>query len=95
MGVTRARAARIKMPAATPRDDLFRRDSILATPFSSDPVEHAIVLGFVVSLGLWVHVVQGICLSADPRWTLGVGVVANFSAGVVALWLLTDPSGVW
>jgi hypothetical protein len=70
---------------------------IVATPFFSDPVFHAIMLGFgVVSVGLWIHVVQGIRMRADVRWTLGVGVVAiNFSAWVVALWFLGDPNAGW
>ena len=64
---------------------------ILATPLFAEPVEHAIMLAFaVVALGLWLHVVQGVRMHADVRWTLGIGVVAiNFSAWVVALWFLT------
>jgi hypothetical protein len=43
-----------------------------------------------VSLGLWLHVANGIRLRADPRWTLGMSVVAiNFSVWVAVLWLLT------
>ncbi len=70
---------------------------ILATPFFSEPVEHAIMLGFgVVSVGLWAHVVEGVRARRDPRWTVGIGVVAiNFSAWVVALWFLTDPAAGW
>lgn len=70
---------------------------ILATPFFSDPVEHAIMLGFgVVSLGLWMHAIEGIRAGVDVRWTFGLGVLAiNFSAWVVALWFLTDPNAGW
>jgi hypothetical protein len=70
---------------------------ILATPLFAEPVEHAIMLAFaVVALGLWLHVVQGVRMHADVRWTLGIGVVAiNFSAWVVALWFLTDPRAGW
>jgi hypothetical protein len=70
---------------------------ILATPFFSDPVEHAIMLGFgVVSIGLWMHVVHGALARRDVRWTFGIAVVAvNFSAWVVALWFLTDPRAGW
>jgi len=70
---------------------------ILATPFFSDPVEHAIMLGFgVVSIGLWAHVAHGFRTGRDVRWTLGIGVVAiNFSAWVVALWFLSDPNAGW
>ena len=70
---------------------------ILATPLFSDPVEHAIMLGFaVVSLGLWAHVVSALRVGRDVRFTLGIGVLAvNFSAWVVALWLLTDPTAGW
>lgn len=87
------RARRQERSYATVAANLLMVAGILATPFFSDPVEHAIMLGFgVVSVGLWVHVVQGIRHGADARWTLGVGVVAiNFTAWVVALWLLTDP----
>ena len=77
--------------------NLLMACGILATPFFSDPVDHAIMLGFgVVSLGLWAHVLHGALAQRDPRWTLGIGVVAiNFSAWVVALWFLTDPSLGW
>jgi hypothetical protein len=78
---------------------------ILATPLFSDPVDresdrgvaHAIMLGFgVVSLGLWAHVVSALRVGRDIRFTLGLGVLAvNFSAWVVALWFLTDPSAGW
>ena len=70
---------------------------ILATPFFSEPVENAIMLGFsVVSVGLWTHVVHGMLARRDPRWTLGIAVVAiNFSAWVVALWFLGDPTPGW
>ena len=92
----RKRARRQGRSYATLAANLLMLAGILATPYFSEPVEHAIMLGFgVVSLGLWVHVVQGIRLGADVRWTLGVGVVAiNFTAWVVALWLLTAP-GAW
>lgn len=69
----------------------------LATPLFSDPVEHAIMLGFaVISLGLWAHVVSALRVGRDVRFTLGIGVLAvNFSAWVVALWFLTDPTAGW
>lgn len=70
---------------------------ILATPFFSGAVEQAIMLGFgVVSLGLWAHVVSAVRVGRDVRFTLGIGVLAvNFSAWVVALWFLTDPTAGW
>jgi hypothetical protein len=75
---------------------------IVATPFfatadEAGGVARALMLGFaVVGLGLWLHVVHGARVGRDPRWTLGVGVVAvNFSAWVVALWFLTDPAAGW
>ena len=70
---------------------------ILAIPFFSEPEAHGIMMGFaVVALGLWLHVVQGVRLGADARWTTGLGVLAvNFSAWVVALWFLTDPNAGW
>ena len=93
----RKRARRQERSYPTIAANVLMLAGILATPFFSDPVEHAILLGFgVVSVGLWVHVVQGLRLGADLRWTLGVGVVAvNFTAWVVALWLLTDPAAPW
>lgn len=77
--------------------NLLMACGILATPFFSDPVEHAIMLGFgIVSIGLWAHVVQGVRARRDVRWILGIGVVAvNFTAWVVALWFLTDPNAGW
>lgn len=70
---------------------------VVAVGVFSGPVEHQIMLGFgVVSLGLWLHVVQGVRVGRDLRWTVGLGVLAvNFSAWVVALWLLTDPNAGW
>lgn len=85
--------------------NLLMLGGILAMPLFSEPgeresargVAHAIMLGFgVVSLGLWLHVVQGVRVGRDLRFTLGVGVVAiNFSAWVVALWFLSDPGAGW
>jgi hypothetical protein len=54
------------------------------------PVERALQLAFgTVALGLWLHVADGVRARRDPRWTLGVGVVAvNFTAWALALSLL-------
>ena len=54
------------------------------------PVAYGVMLAFGgVSVGLWLHVVEGIASRRDPGWTLGVAVVAvNFSVWVLALWLL-------
>lgn len=50
----------------------------------------AIAFG-VTSLGMWLHVANGIRMRADPRWTLGIGVVAlNFSVWVLVLALLRE-----
>ena len=70
---------------------------MLAAPLFSGPVEQAIMLAFgVVSVGLWLHVVNGLRVGRDVRFTLGIGVLAvNFSAWVVALWFLTDPNAGW
>jgi hypothetical protein len=93
-GVRPERAARSYLTIAA---NLLMFCGIVAIPFFSEPVEHAIMLGFgVVSLGRWVHVVEGVRARRDVRWTLGVGVVAvDFSAWVVALWFLTDPTAGW
>jgi hypothetical protein len=51
----------------------------------------------VASLGLWMHVGEGIARKRDVRWWLGVGVVAiNFSVWSLALWLLApDAAAGW
>ena len=49
-----------------------------------------------ISLGLWVYVVDGAWRRRDPQWTLGVSVLAiNFSAWVLALWLLRGTESQW
>ena len=50
----------------------------------------------VASIGLWIYVVDGVWRRRDPKWTLGAGVLAvNFSAWVVALWLLSGAESQW
>jgi len=50
----------------------------------------------VVSLGLWLHCADGFLMGRDLRWSLGIGVLAiNFSAWVLALWLLIEPASQW
>ena len=92
--VPRARAARSYLTIAA---NLAMFCGVVAIPFFSGPVEHAIMLGFgVAALGLWAHVLDGVRARRSVAWTVGVGVVAvNFSAWVVALWLLTDPTAGW
>ena len=77
--------------------NLLMFSGVVAIGFFSGAVEHRIMLGFgVVSLGLWLHVVQGARAGRDPRWTVGLGVMAvNFSAWVAALWFLTAPGAGW
>lgn len=61
------------------------------------PAERSVMIAFgVTSLGLWVHCADGILMGRDLRWSLGIGVLAiNFSAWVLALWLLIDPADSW
>jgi hypothetical protein len=60
-------------------------------------VAEQILIAFgVTSLGLWIYVVDGVRRRRDAKWTLGVGVLAvNFSAWVVALWLLLGNESQW
>lgn len=55
------------------------------------PVERALVAVFgLASLGLWLHVADGVGQRRDRRWTLGMGVLAvNFSAWTLALAVLS------
>jgi hypothetical protein len=57
----------------------------------------AVTIAFgVASVGLWMHVVEGIVRRRDVRWWLGVGVVAlNFSVWSAALWLLAPAASGW
>jgi hypothetical protein len=54
------------------------------------PVEQALQAAFGgVSLGLWLHVVDGLRERRDRQWTLGMGVLAaNFSVWTAALALM-------
>ncbi len=89
--------ARQERSYVTTAANLLMVCGILATPLFSDPVEHAIMLGFgVVSIGLWAHALHGFQTGRDVRWSLGIAVIAiNFSAWVVALWFLSDPNAGW
>jgi hypothetical protein len=60
---------------------------ILWGAFRSESVLDGIREGFlIVAIGLWIHCANGIAARADPRWSLGMGVLAlNFTAWVVAL----------
>lgn len=51
-------------------------------------VLRAILLAFGLgSLGLWLHVFDGLRMRRDPRWTFGIAVIAlNFSVWALALW---------
>jgi hypothetical protein len=62
-----------------------------------DDVQDQIMAAFgIVSLGLWIHAFDGVHRGRDPRWTLGMAVLAvNFSAWVVALWLLRPTDSSW
>jgi len=63
---------------------------ILYGGLASFPVETGLLYVFgLAALGLWIHVLGGLVAARDPRWTLGVGVVAvNFTAFSLALWWL-------
>jgi hypothetical protein len=50
----------------------------------------------VASLGLWIHVGEGIARGRDVRWWLGIGVVAlNFSVWSLALQWLAPETPAW
>jgi hypothetical protein len=60
---------------------------ILWGGFRGASVLDAIREGFlIVAIGLWIHCANGLVARADPRWSLGMGVLAlNFTAWVVAI----------
>jgi hypothetical protein len=70
---------------------------LVGAGFWNGPVFEQIMIAFgVASLGLWTYVVDGVWQRRDPKWTLGVGVLAvNFSAWVLALWLLMESESQW
>jgi hypothetical protein len=89
----RARAERQERSYATWLANLLMLGGITSVLVTRGPVMERILIAFGVStLGMWLHVAQGVRLRADPRWTLGVGVVAlNFSVWVLALWVIGRP----
>jgi len=62
---------------------------ILWAGFRNVPVLEGIREGFmIVSFALWLHCANGVVARGDPRWTLGMGILAlNFTAWVVAIGL--------
>ncbi len=95
---TRREAERASKPTQlTPIANLMMVGGLVGAGFWSGSVLQQIMVAFgAVSLGLWVHVVDGVLMRRDLRWTLGMGVLAiNFSAWVLALWLLMDPASQW
>lgn len=87
----RARAARQEGSYANWLANLLLLAGITSPLVTRGEVIDQIAIAFgVTTLGLWLHVANGIRLRADPRWTLGIGVVAlNFSVWVAVLWVLT------
>ena len=61
------------------------------------PVAEQIAIAFgVASIALWIYVADGVRMRRDPKWTLGAAVLAiNFSAWVLALWLLMGRDSRW
>jgi hypothetical protein len=70
---------------------------LVGAGFWTGTVAEQILIAFgVTSLGLWIYVADGVWRRRDAKWTLGVGVLAvNFSAWVVALWLLLGSESQW
>lgn len=70
---------------------------LVGAGFWNGPVLEQILLAFgIASVGLWMYVVDGVSQRRDPKWTLGIGVIAvNFSAWVVALWLIRTLEDSW
>ena len=95
---TKREAERASKPThLTPIANLLMVGGVLGGGLWPGPVLEQLLCVFgVVSLGLWVHCVDGFVMRRDLRWSLGIGVLAvNFSAWVVALWLLREPTSQW
>ena len=60
-------------------------------------VARQITIAFgVVSIGLWMHVIEGIARGRDLRWWLGIGVLAvNFGVWSAALFWLAPEAASW
>ncbi len=95
---TRREAERASKPRhLTPIANLLIVAGILGGGLWPGPVIEQLICVFgVVSLGLWVHCFDGFWMQRDVRWSLGLFVLAiNFSAWVLALWLLREPASQW
>ena len=70
---------------------------LVGAGFWPGPAIEEIFIAFgVLSIGLWIYVVDGVWQRRDPKWTLGVAVLAiNFSAWVLTLWLLMGHESRW
>ena len=70
---------------------------LVGAGFWNGTVAEQISIAFgATSLGLWLYVADGVWRRRDAKWTLGAGVLAvNFSAWVVALWLLLRAGSQW
>lgn len=92
---TRREAERASEPTQlTPIANLSMVAGLLGAGFWPGSVMEQILVAFgAVSVGLWLHCADGVVMRRDLRWTLGIGVLAlNFSAWVLALWLLMEPA---
>lgn len=92
-----ARAENQELSYATWLANLLLLGGITSVLVTQGSVMQQILIAFGVStLGLWLHVAQGIRMRADPAWTLGIGVIAlNFSVWVAVLWVLTRPDSLF
>ncbi len=96
--LTSAEALRAQQPSRlTPVGNLLMFAGIVGAGFWPGTVLEAVLVAFgTVSLGLWVHVVDGVRRRREPKWTLVMAVLAlNFSAWVLALWLLRGTESQW
>lgn len=71
--------------------------SILAGGAWPGDVWQSLLIAFGgASLGLWLHVAEGVHMGRAVGWWLGVAVIAvNFSAWVAALWLIRPSVDSW
>lgn len=83
----RTRVERSPSPFVNIYGNLVLVTGILWGAFRHASVLQSIREGFgLVALGLWIHCVNGVVARGDPRWSLGMGVLAlNFTAWVVAV----------
>lgn len=95
---TREQAERaVQMSRLVGAGNLLILAGLVGAGFWPGSVAEQIGIAFgVTSLGLWLYVIDGVWRRRDPKWTLAASVLAiNFSAWVLALWLLMRSESQW